>query len=71
MATATVTEIEAITDQVAGEPARARDQAMEVQQHSIGELIELEKHRGRKAASANPFQAIGRRRALHGRPGGE
>lgn len=66
----TPTTIQTAIEQAAGEPVRARDNAVEVQQRPIGELIEADKYLRRANASANPLGAVFRARTVFGKPGG-
>lgn len=66
----TPTNLNDLIQEAAADPARARDQAMEVQSRSLTELIEADKHLRRTKAAANPFAAVRRARIKHGRPGG-
>ena len=52
------------------EPLRARDQALEVQNRSLGELIEADKYLRKTKSASNPFAVIKRARIVFGRPGG-
>ena len=57
-------------EQTITEPKRARDAAIEVEQRSVGELIEADKHLRRTSAASSPFGAIKKGQLRFGRPGG-
>lgn len=59
-----------LIEQAAADPARARDQAVEVQSRSLGELIEADKHLRKVSRAANPFGAVKRAQVKPGRAGG-
>lgn len=59
-----------LIEQAAAEPARARDQAVEVQNRSLTELIEADKYLRRSKASRNPLAGMFRARIKYGKPGG-
>lgn len=62
--------IRELIEQAATDPARARDQAMEVQSRSLGELIEADKHLRRTKAARNPLAGLRRAQIKFGKPGG-
>lgn len=66
----TPTNVPELIQEAAAEPARARDQAVEVQNRSLGELIEADKHIRRTQAASNPFAGLKRARIKYGKPGG-
>lgn len=66
----TPTNMQELIEQAAADPARARDQAVEVQSRPLTELIEVDKHLRRVNGASNPFAAIKRRQIRMGRPGG-
>lgn len=55
--------------QLITEPKRARDDAIEVQQHSIPEMIAADKHL-RATSRRSPLAGIFKARLKPGRPGG-
>lgn len=66
----TPTNMSELIEQAAAEPSRARDQAVEVQNRSLGELIEADKHLRRTAASKSPLAGLFRAKIKYGKPGG-
>lgn len=56
-------------EQALSEPARARDNAIEVQNRSVREMIEADKYL-RKSRVSNPLGAIKIGKIRFGRPGG-
>lgn len=56
-------------NQLISEPKRARDDAVEVQQHSITEMIAADKHL-RATSRSSPLAGIFRFKMRSGRPGG-
>jgi len=56
-------------EQAAAEPLKARDGSIEIQQRSVGELIEADKHT-RKTSRKSPLAGMYRFKQKPGRPGG-
>lgn len=56
-------------EQAAGEPVKVRDGSTEVQQRSVSELIEADKHL-RKNTRKSPLAGMFRFKQKPGRPGG-
>lgn len=63
------TNLNSQIEQGASEPLRARDKAVEVQNRSLGELIEADKHL-RKTSRRSPLAGLYRFIQKPGRPGG-
>lgn len=57
-------------EQAINEPARARDNAIEVQNRSVDELIKADKHLRGSHAAKSPFRAIKRAMIRFGSSGG-
>lgn len=66
----TSTNMATLIEQAAADPARARDQAVEVQSRPLAELIEADKHLRKVSRAAAPFGAIKRAQVKPGRAGG-